>query len=179
MPRLFIAIDLPEELKQKLGRIKSDFQISQARWVKEENLHLTLKFLGQVKNKKIDSINLSLKNLTRTFPVFTLQTGNLGAFPSLKRARVLWIDIKEGEEAVQKLVQSIENEFLKLGFEKEKRRFEPHITLARLKKPESILRLPSVDWSYSLKVTRIILFESLLKPTGPVYTPLNVFPLKK
>ncbi len=179
MSRLFIAIDLPDKLKQKLGRVKDSLHISQARWVKEENLHLTLKFLGEVKKEKIDSISNSLKSLTRDFPVFCFQTGQLGAFPNLKRARVLWIDIKEGREKVQKLAKLIENELSKLGFEKEKRNFEPHITLARLKKPELISQLPTVDWYYSFEVTQVIMFESLLKPTGPIYTPLYVFPLKK
>ncbi len=179
MPRLFIAIDLPEELKQKFGTIKKRFDLPQARWVKEENLHLTLKFLGDVEKEKIKKINFTLEKLTRNFPVFSLRTAEFGAFPNLNKARVLWVDVKEGKETVQKLAALIENKLSKIGFEKEKRSFEPHITLARLKKPVPVSFWPSIDWSYSFEVNQVILFESFLKPTGPIYTPLNAFPLKK
>lgn len=178
MPRLFIAIELPDELKQKLGSLEKSFEFSQARWVKPENLHLTLKFLGQVKEEKVNSIASALKGLTADFSAFTLQTGEIGAFPSFKRARVIWIDIKSGREEAKKLACLIDDKLSLLGFEKEERDFQPHITLVRLKKPTPLFNLPVVNWSFSFLAKEVILFESVLKPTGPVYTPVGIFPLK-
>lgn len=178
MRRLFIAIDLPQEVKQKLGTLSKSFDFPHARWVKPENLHLTLKFLGRVKEEKVESITLTLKNLTADFPAFTLQTGKLGVFPSLKRARVVWIDLEGGRGEAKKLAHLIDEKLSLLGFEKEEREFQPHITLARLKKPTFLHSLPLVNWSFSFLTKEIILFESVLKSTGPIYTPVSVFPLK-
>ncbi len=178
MPRLFIALDLPEELKQKLGELKYRLNFTQARWVKEENLHLTLKFLGQVEEEKISSISALLVNSLSDFPCFNLQTAELSVFPALKRARVLWINLVKGRKEAKNLAGLIESKLFTLGFEKENREFEPHITLARFRKPVCLSSLPSVGFSFSFFADQVVLFESILKPSGPIYKIREVFPLK-
>lgn len=179
MPRLFIAIDLPEEVKQKLGNLRKELAFPQAKWVKKENLHLTLKFLGQVEEEKIHLVSSGLKKALKDFSCFALQTSELGAFPDPKRARVLWIDLEKGREETRNLFRLMDNQLLDLGFEKETREFEPHITLARFKKPAPLLNLPSVGFSCYFIAREVVLFESILKPEGPVYKPREVFVLKK
>jgi 2'-5' RNA ligase len=176
MLRLFVAIDLPEKVKEEISSKKGDFNLEKVRWVKKENLHLTLKFLGNVNEKALSSIKEALKRIASDTKAFKFKLQGFGAFPTPKRARVLWVGISEGNSQVITLAEKVDYELSRLGFEREKRKFHPHITLARLKKPASLHKFPSLDKEIEIKADEIVLFQSILKPEGPNYISLNIFP---
>ncbi len=177
MLRLFVAIDLPEGVKEEVFSKKSEFDLERVRWVRKENLHLTLKFLGNVNEKALPSIKKSLQEIASQTKAFSFKLHDFGAFPTLKRARVLWIGVSDGNYEVIKLAELIDQQLSRLGFEKEKRKFHPHITLARLKIPAPLHKIPTLDKEIEIKAEEIILFQSILKPEGPTYIPLEKFPL--
>jgi 2'-5' RNA ligase len=160
--RCFIAIELSQEIRQVLGRIEDELQgtISGVKWVKPDNIHLTLKFIGSIEEEKVDELS------------------SAGAFPSPGRPRVIWIGIEEGKEESSRLANLVEEKIAPLGIEKESRAFHPHLTLARvkfLKDKSSVenafahLKVPQTEMT-ALKVT---LFQSTLAREGAIYTVLH------
>lgn len=175
MLRLFVGIELPPQLQQKLFSVAKGSNLKKARWISPGNLHLTLKFLGNCEEEKEKDIIQALKKATIGAEVFQFELNGLGGFPSEKRARIIWVGLATAQKKVICLQKKVENALSAVGFEKEKRSFHPHITLARLKIPQDICPLISqvcVDLftKTPVKVNKIILFESHLKPTGAVYT---------
>lgn len=182
MPRFFVGIELPQELQQELFSIAKESQLKAARWIKSENLHLTLKFLGNCREEKEKDIIKALREATTGVEAFSFKLNGLGGFPSEKRARILWVGLATAQKKAASLQEKLEDALSKIGFEKEKRSFHSHITLARLKVPQDIRPLiSSVDTSFFTKipvqVDKVVLFESHLKPTGAVYTQRAQVPL--
>lgn len=177
MPRLFIAIELPDDVKQLLGRLR--VEIPGARWVPAGQLHLTLAFLGHVDVAAIDGLKRELSAIR--LPGFRLRFAAPGCFPDRRRPRVLWVGL-EPEPALLRLAKSVRDSLLICGIPREERGFSPHITLARLKLPaereaaaflqQTPERIPP------LSVGEFILYESRLTSSGAIHTPLETFPLK-
>jgi len=135
-----------------------------------------LKFLGET-DKKTD-IEKKIKEIENRFPPFDVSLKGVGAFPSPKRAKILWIGVKEGMDNLIDLFQAIDNKTADLGFEKEKRKFSPHITFARVKKGKYSLP-ENIEFSFApFPVKEVTLFKSTLTPKGAIYETVFTLPLR-
>ncbi|MEK6568609.1 MAG: RNA 2',3'-cyclic phosphodiesterase [Candidatus Omnitrophota bacterium] len=178
--RIFIAIKLENEIKDKLSQIQEELKSAQAdvRWVKPENIHLTLKFIGEIEEAKIPEILHHLKELASKTKPFILRISTAGAFPGLKSPRVVWVGVKEDTGELARIAETIENSLAELGFPKESRKFFSHLTLGRLRsdknKDRLIQKLEKTKVpELTQRISSIILFKSLLQPTGAVYQGLS------
>ncbi len=182
--RSFIAIELPEAVKTGLQQLQAQLTLPQYSFVKcvaPEGMHLTLKFLGNISAQKVTDITGVMEQASQGVSPFQLQITEVGAFPNMRRPRVLWVGIK-GE--VDKLVgwqQRLDNGLGPLGFAKEARPFTPHLTLARLREncsPGDILHFGEmvasshVEVDYKFTVNSLNLMRSQLLPKGAVYSSL-------
>ncbi|MFQ6040331.1 MAG: RNA 2',3'-cyclic phosphodiesterase [Candidatus Poribacteria bacterium] len=185
--RTFIAIEIPDEIQAKLVEIQTDLAkfMPRVSWVKRGNIHLTLKFLGDVGANQIESINSVLQSVAESHSSFDMSFSGVGVFPNLRRPRVLWIGITTGSEQASQLSEDISNSLQPLGFPRERRGFTPHLTLARIKRP---VNLQSVSGKFNqydnlgiptLKVDHFAFIRSQLHPHGSIYTPLRKFALKR
>lgn len=181
--RTFIAIPLPEAVQDKVDALLSDLRKADAavRWVPARNLHLTLKFLGDVAEARLEELYVGIRMATEGIEPFRITLTGLGAFPNARRPRVLWIGM-DVPEAMQRLYENIEKDLSRLHFPKEKRRFSPHLTIGRVKGLRGMERLMSVVertefGPETVSVERIVAMKSDLRPTGAVYAPLKKFAL--
>ena len=191
MQRLFIAIDLPDDLRTSLSAVQRQLQKKLAafplRWSPIENLHLTLKFLGDTDPHRIDAIVRDLRWAASRHHAFSLPVGGLGVFPDAKRPRVLWIGIRDDERRLQQLAADVDRALAKSGWPREKRPFSGHLTLARVKKiagnserralGERLAALRGYEKLGVLPVAAFHLIRSQLRPDGAVYTDLARIPL--
>lgn len=181
--RLFIAIDIDDkEIKYKTSIIQNMLVNSGVRGTHPtvDQLHITLKFLGETPDFKIKLINDVLGKI-KVDEKIVLNINGVGAFPSLKKPRIIFLDVK-ANDVLYVLQSQIERGMVKLGFKKEDRPFKPHITIFRIKKPwswKSYLEkeLVSVHIDKTLYINEFKLKESLLTPSGPIYKDLNVYKL--
>ena len=178
--RCFIAIELSQETKETLRKIENDLQktIHGVKWVEPNNIHLTLKFLGDIEKETIEKIKEILSQIAKETKPFKIRLSSAGAFPSPSQPRVIWIGIDEGKNESSSLANLIEERVAPLGIEKESRAFHPHLTLARvkfLKDKSSVknafasLKVPQTE----MTATKIILFQSTLTREGSIYTVLH------
>jgi 2'-5' RNA ligase len=175
--RLFIAIDLPVELKKNLGKLHRD--IPGARWVPAAQIHLTLAFLGEVEEATAWRLSAELARIQ--LPSFTLTLTGPGCFPHRQRPRVLWVGLAP-EAGFANLVAAVQSAIRDCVLPVEERPFTAHITLARLRFPAAreagtFLDQPLPPQLPTLPVREFILFESRLSPQGVEHRPLTSFPL--
>ena len=186
--RLFVAVDLPEDVREALHRLQSDLrqeELSGLRWVRPEGVHLTLKFLGETPAERVPAIEGSLAaGLLGTEP-FRLALGATGTFGGRRGPRVVWLDITGDVQRLQGLQAAVERAMVGVGFAPEERQYSPHLTLARVPQPprpgtaERVSRAleavepPRVEF----EVREIVLIRSRLQPGGAVYERLAGFPL--
>ncbi|MFC1741187.1 RNA 2',3'-cyclic phosphodiesterase [Nanoarchaeota archaeon] len=173
--RLFIAIEVPEDIKQILIAAR-DKLIFPGKAAKTKEFHLTLKFLGEVDEPKAKQLSKALEKIE--FNPFTLTLSDIGAFPNRNKARVIWAGLTPHEN-INSIQQRIDNECETLGFKKDDR-FHPHLTLARIKsiddKEEFLKCLDSISLTKAeFKVDSFKLIKSTLTPEGPIYDVLNSF----
>jgi 2'-5' RNA ligase len=190
MLRLFIAVEIPAEIQQNVSKETAKLRRSLeslVRWVPAENLHLTLKFLGDVAPSNVEFLMQMLRQEAQAVPCFNIQLTGLGSFPSLKRPRVIYIGI-QAPAALDMLQRGIESASRRLGYESEERSFSAHLTLGRVKqnvtatdqqKIRRAIESTQVDLLGSARVDSVHLYKSELKPNGSVYTRLYSAPLKK
>ncbi len=189
--RAFIAADLPDEIRRELGKVirhlKTELPQVPIRWVPPENIHLTLKFLGEVSQRNLPLLTELLKSEVADQRPFEFGVGGLNAFPDLRRPRVIWVGIK-GPKELNDLHYAVETAMEKLGYAREMRPFEPHLTLGRVSRnatPEEVrrvseaLRRTQVGFLGSALVEEVYLYRSDLRPSGAVYTRLAVAPLRR
>lgn len=179
--RSFIAIALPEEIRHSLGNLQEELKSYQAdvNWVKPENIHLTLKFLGEITEKTQSEIKGICDNCVQDQAPFRLRLSTLGAFPKLDLPRVIWVGIDPvAEKKIKILAQKLEDKIKSLGVPAEKREFSSHITIGRvrsaLNRDNLVNALSVIVENFSAKdqefpVDKIILFKSTLTPQGPLY----------
>jgi 2'-5' RNA ligase len=188
--RAFIAIDLSPEIIQRLeevsGQLRQRLAGVQIRWVPVENIHLTLKFLGDVSMSNLEVLKKILLAEASNHSPFEISVGELGAFPSLRRPRVIWVGVTAPPE-LSALQHGIESETARLGYQRENRAFSPHLTLGRVSRnaPSQEARLiGQVLESFKLgflgaaHVRDAHLYRSDLRPGGAVYTRLMTAPLQ-
>ncbi|WP_353684139.1 RNA 2',3'-cyclic phosphodiesterase [Thermodesulfovibrio sp. 3907-1M] len=185
--RLFIAIQLPREIKEFLAELTSfKSTIDGVNIVQKENFHITLKFLGEVEEKIIPDLISTLKSLSSEFSNFTLKITTPGVFPDKIKPRVIWIGT-ENTETLRRLAERIDEETASLGFQREERQFKSHITLARVKNHrngkyffEKILKKFSENsFNFQFEVKEFVLMKSTLTAKGSIYSVLERFPLLK
>jgi 2'-5' RNA ligase len=180
--RLFVALEIPSTVRENLAALlKSLRKVSpQTRWVRPENLHVTLKFIGEVQETKLAAIRSALAGARSDQPV-TLDFRGLGFFPNEKHPRVFWAGI-EASPNLKDLALDIDRATEKLGISREQRPFSPHLTLARFEPPglpeklRSAIRENEVRAFGTLRTGQVHLIESKLKSSGAEYTTLESFP---
>ena len=177
MIRLFVALELPADLRRRMGQISTG--VRDSRWVDEENLHLTLRFIGEVEDCRVEELVSALEVVES--PAFPLTLSGAGHFESRKRVRMLWIGTEKSAELVA-LVARIEHALVRAGLPPEGRKFNPHITIARLKgaPPGDIAQWLSANTlfkAFPFQVTRFALYASYLGRAGPIYEMVAAFSL--
>ena len=185
MIRAFLAIELPDDLRPGLALVQGELKRSHAdvRWVAVGNIHLTLKFFGNVPEDEIDALALAARQVAARGGPLQLQVTGAGAFPSPRAPRVVWLGLGGDVLPLTRLFYRLEKAFAALGYLPEGRAFNPHLTLGRVKSPANrdrlaklLAKMPPVDWP-PFTVKELILFQSVLSPQGSKYTPLEVIPL--
>jgi 2'-5' RNA ligase len=185
--RLFIALNFPDKVKQALGAFMDVLSRipSGAKWVEAGNLHLTIQFLGNTPSEQVPAIVNALHHTVDGIPPFSLALEGVGVFPAVERPRVLWVGVSGETALLSRLHRRVREEMDLLGFEAEKRRFSPHLTLARIKSPVGFSSLwemaagPGEEYGKfgSVKFNSIELMQSELGPKGPKYSILARIPL--
>jgi RNA 2',3'-cyclic 3'-phosphodiesterase len=185
--RLFVAIGLDADpsLKELADYLRHNLAYDHINWVNLANIHLTIKFLGETPVSKIDQIIGGLQSVAAINKPFAYTLNKCGVFGSKYDPRVIWVGAKRHPEAIIKLGKDVINSMHELGFERDRQNFVPHLTIARIKRLidknhfQQIMQGISEKDYQLLNVHEFTLFESVLKPTGPVYTMLKQFPLSK
>ena len=203
--RIFIGIDLDEQIRNKIARFLEGVSgfAPEARWVRPESLHITLKFIGEQNPEQVAAITERLRRI-QSGP-FEIRLGGYGFFPTAKAPRVFWIGIQAGPE-LSKLARDIDSATAEIGIPREERAFSPHLTLARaggrsgdpkwrkgdgsnstfatLQKrlgamgaPDSDTLNPGLNFG-NMMADKFILYQSQLSPAGSKYTKLERFPLR-
>lgn len=180
--RLFIAVPLPTEIKTALGKMITDLkaQGGKVRWVAAQNLHLTVRFLGDTEEAKVDKLKRIIDDVAAKFPAVDTSIDRLGGFPNLNRPRVIWAGLEENEAVVTlgKLARQVELAVRQLRFKPESKGFKAHLTLGRVKDPRSLSGLSEYIQSYHFEplpmhLDRLVLFKSTLTPNGSIYDRLH------
>jgi len=191
MLRSFIAIHIPPEIRKAITRSVAGLQKaagrSTVRWVAPENIHLTLKFLGDVSASNLHLLQQMLAAEASRHPVFQMQVGRLGVFPNLKQPRVIWVGL-DAPTSLGGLQRGVEAAMERLGYAPEPRAFSPHLTLGRVQEqlaPEDITRLrealaaTQVGPLGRVSVHAVHLMKSEPRPGGSVYSTLFTAPLSE
>ena len=189
--RLFVALPLPEKIKQRLGivveKLRAECEGIPIKWVAPENIHLTLKFLGETEQLLVTKIGAEMKSVAADFPSFSCKLREIGGFPNLRKPRVLWTGIGPDSETnrLAELASTVDNRMHKLGFGMENRPFKSHLTIGRVRNRQNRLdgdQMPDnlreivkdvLESSHEFRLTKIILFKSTLSSSGPVYEALE------
>ena len=186
MVRSFICVEINDsDVVNQIEEIITKIRFGGVRTVKSFQLHLTLKFLGEIPESRISTIKKEIQTIN--IPPFEISLQEMGCFPNLNYIRVVWIGIKDGSNNLKQLADMIEEKLNPLGFPREKRGFSPHLTLARVKKLSNsdkrqlttiIQDLKEVPFGIQL-IKEFILKKSTLTPQGPIYEDLIAVSMKK
>lgn len=179
MIRAFIAATLAESIVEEIAKVRTLLQEPKGdiRWTRIESLHLTFKFLGDIEQDQVEPILAVLQRVTQRRPAFHLVARGLGAFPHLRRPRVLWVGMQG--ERMNELSEAIETALLPLDFLPEERAFTPHLTLGRVRSLRSWERVLPVLQAHEQTyfgesiIDHLTLYRSELRPDGSIYTPLG------
>jgi 2'-5' RNA ligase len=180
--RVFCAVELPDEVRAQLQdhilRLRKEIPDATASWSRVDNIHLTLKFFGDVAVDRIPAISAAATRAAREFSTFQIDIGETGVFPKPSRPQVLWIGMSDPSGQLSDLQRRLEDECAAEGFPKEGRAYRPHLTIARVRKPEGAkllgdahLRMPFRPVEVELK--ELIVFRSELSSKGSRYTPIS------
>ncbi len=177
--RCFIAIELPESVRSNLEGLSARLRRSgvRASWVRPENMHVTLRFLGEICEERVGEVVRLLEASYANTPPFRFTLQGTGAFPNMKTPSVIWAGIRPNE-AILEVQRIAEDVAQRVGCSKEKNRFHPHVTLARIKDPRNAsgwqrYLAAEKDWEGGeVCVEQVAVFQSELTPRGPIYTRL-------
>jgi 2'-5' RNA ligase len=178
--RTFVAIELPEKIHVDIRKLQRDFASHRlnVRWVKPVNIHLTIRFLGNVDPSDVSGVGRVLSDTAANYPIFDLVPRGVGIFPNIRRPRIVWTGIAGQIDVLRSVQKSVENALVPLGFAAEKRPYRGHLTLGRIKarmdqgRLVTALRAHQDFVSETFSVKRLVMFKSELHPNGPVYTKL-------
>jgi 2'-5' RNA ligase len=178
--RTFIAIEIPKTVISKIRELQDVIKAYgfKIRWVRAENIHLTLKFLGDIEEIKINEIAKAVSKAVEKYSPISLKAKGIGVFPGIKRPRVLWVGLSGQLEALVKLQQTLDENLIALGFSREERPFKGHLTMGRIKDKIDVKKLGDALMAFrrfeseTFTADQIILYKSELTPSGAVYTGL-------
>lgn len=180
--RLFCAFELPEALRARIKehsqRVREAVPEAGASWSRADNIHLTMKFFGNVDQSRIPAISAVAERVVKDFSAIRIAVGGTGVFPKPNRPQVLWIGIRDASGALSQLHKRLEDEFAREGFPKEDRAFRPHLTIARIRKTHDASRLAQTHLAtkfneVEITLGELILFRSELSPKGSKYTAIS------
>ena len=184
MIRTFLAFDLPDNIKNSVIEIKNHLQNYSNRkikWVEDENLHITLQFMGDIKESDIKTVANGLQNVLSNLSAFEFSFAKMELIPG-REPRLVWLKFETESNEIFKRHKRIRTYLYEMGYKIEKKPLKFHLTLGRIKKPldyyeiESFLKFkPKIE---SFVANNITLYKSFLTPKGPIYTPLDNFILK-
>lgn len=182
--RTFICIEIPESIKARIDQLQKTLKAidAQVSWTKPSNIHLTLKFLGDVEETRIQKVVDAVERAAAGLSRFEVEVSGAGCFPSPRSPRILWIGFSEVPDALKQLRARVEEELARERFAREKRKFSPHLTIGRLRGPKNAPRLAealiaSGFNAEAFTASAVIVMRSDLKPTGSIYTPQAVITL--
>ena len=178
--RLFIALPLSTEVENFLGNIINDLKQKRGnvKWVDSKNIHLTMKFLGETDENKVEAIIESIKSVAAKHKSVDCTINKVNAFPNIKRPKVVWAGLEDiNLDKLEKIASDIDNEMSRLDFEKENKKFKSHLTLGRVKDNKDMDELTKYLESYKIQpydilFDKIVLFKSTLTPQGAIYERL-------
>lgn len=182
--RTFVCIEIPESIKNRIARLEDSLRQTDAQvsWTRTSSIHLTLKFLGGVAATRIVDVSGAIERAANGINSFEIEIGGTGCFPNARNPRVLWVGVSKIAEELLRLYLNIEDQLEREGFEKEKRKFSPHLTIGRLRTPRNAAqlaeRLLNNDFeNETFTATQVIVMRSDLNPKGSIYTPQAVIQL--
>jgi 2'-5' RNA ligase len=181
--RSFIALPTQLNAQQAIAGVQTHLKATQAavKWESQDKFHITLVFLGNGEQSKLELLSTALVKSVQQFPPCTITYESLGAFPNVHTPRVVWIGIKTNQTVLDLQVET-ERLCAEFGFPKEDRKFHPHITLGRVKESRNLVRLTEAIKTITFEpietfCSEILLMKSELHPSGSIYTILKSFPL--
>jgi 2'-5' RNA ligase len=179
MVRCFVAIECNNlDVKNEITIVQRALESSGAKLksVESENLHITLKFLGEIMQHKLDEAIEIVNNIS--FTPFKAKIEEVGVFPNLRRPATIWAGVTEGVSEVTIIFDELDQKLSKIGFERERRRFRPHLTICRIRSGtnrtqliDELLRVKDQVFG-EIEVDKVVLKKSVLTPSGPIYTTL-------
>jgi len=180
--RLFVAVRMPGEIRRRVAEIERQLMASGAdvKWVSEENLHITMKFLGYVEEDRLDAVCRAVESAVAGMSVFDVALSGVEAFPNPRRPSVIWVGVASGGEELAALAERIESALERIGFARDDRPFSPHVTVGRVKSPalgmeklrEAMDRFKESP-AGSFGAEGVTVMRSDLRPTGPIYTHIS------
>jgi 2'-5' RNA ligase len=177
--RTFIAIELDEGIRARLCEAQDQLRAcgAQVKWTKPPQMHLTLKFLGEIEEHQVEEVGAALANAAVGSKPFEMEVRGVGSFPPRGAARIVWAGLEDPSGTLDRLQHRVEGALGAAGFERETRRFHPHVTLGRVKDGRSRgLReriQAAADVAFGVqRVSDVVLLQSMLSPKGPTYTEL-------
>ncbi|MBI3195491.1 MAG: RNA 2',3'-cyclic phosphodiesterase [Ignavibacteriae bacterium] len=184
--RTFIAVDTPEEFKSEISNVQDVLKVvdSEVRWEKEKKFHITLKFLGDVKERIMPGLLSHIETVLRDFSSFELTYGTFGCFPNMKFPKIIWVGAHNADGKLLEIQTTIEDELISFGFKKEKNPFTPHITIGRVKGQKNIRDLVSIMEKLTFTprtfhINEIVVMKSVLQPSGSEYEIIQTIQLQQ
>lgn len=182
----FISTEINDNILNEINKAQEHFKKidCDVKWVKLLNIHLTIKFLGEIDQKKIEIVIKKLELITKDIRSIQTKLIQLGAFPTIEKPKVIWTGLEDKSSNLANLFVKIENELGKEGFKKEEHCFRPHITIGRIRSKKNFSALTKELKNYSItqninqRITEIKLVKSTLTPKGPIYENLKTFSLQ-
>ena len=181
--RAFLAVDLDDELKPEINRIMKEFKQTDARikYVELLNLHLTLKFFGDIDVQSLEILENAIAKVVSEFEPFSIKIKGCGAFPNTNRIKVIWLGIDD-DTVLKELHDKLDKQFAELGIDRDKK-FSTHLTIGRMRSAKNKEQVKSAIEEFEdieigeMEVTEISLKKSTLTPKGPIYEDLKIFEL--
>jgi len=180
--RTFVAVEIEEGVRNRAAKLIRQLQQCGAdvRWVDARQMHITLKFLGDVDFRDVYQVCVAVERAVAAVEPFSIEVRGVGAFPSLARPRVLWLGVEYGAEQLCDLNARVESALQSLGYPREARRFQAHLTLGRVRRQDQALQdlakmmqeMQDLDFGPS-SVEEVVVFSSELQPDGPIYEPMS------
>jgi len=175
--RTFIAIELPDNVREELAELEERLAATGAdvKWVQPRNIHLTVKFLGDIGISDLDNVKNALQNSVSLSKEFITHLSQVGAFPKLNFPRIIWTGIDKGKDEIMEIFTALEQNLSEAGFQKDVRPLSPHLTIGRVRSPKNkevlIKKLENMKYfsKYEISVDGVSLFKSTLTQNDPIY----------